>query len=380
MSGTDRRDLANSKRILVKIGSSSLSLAEGLNYRVIERLCDDIAMLKDEGKEFAIVSSGAVASGRAITKGCASSEALSRKQALAAIGQGSLIKAYSDAFMRYGHIAAQILLTRDDIDDRHRYLNIRNTFTALFELGAVPIINENDTVRVEEIQFSDNDMLSAMILPLLEAQLLIILTDTGGVCREDPRLCPDTERISEIRDLKLKDIKAVSSQAGASGRGGMHSKLMAAYHAGLLGVPTVIANARTPRVISAILAGEDLGTLIVPPHRERMSQKDHWIGFVSIPKGRVIIDDGAVTMLTQRGKSLLPAGVTGVEGRFVEGDTVEIVDTRGQVIAAGLSNFTSEDVNRIMGANTKDLVTILDKECDEEIVHRNNMILKGAHL
>jgi len=128
------------------------------------------------------------------------------------------------------------------------------------------------------------------------------------------------------------------------------------------------------------LAGEDLGTLIVPPHRERMSQKDHWIGFVSIPKGRVIIDDGAVTMLTQRGKSLLPAGVTGVEGRFVEGDTVEIVDARGMVIAAGLSNFTSEDVARVMGANTKDLAGILEKECDEEIVHRNNMILKGAHL
>jgi len=380
MSETDRQELANSKRILVKIGSSSLSIAEGLDYRVIERLCDDIAMLKDKGKEFAIVSSGAVASGRAITKGRVSGEALSRKQALAAIGQGTLIRAYNDAFMRYGHIAAQILLTRDDIDDRYRYLNIRNTFTALFELGAVPIINENDTVRVEEIQFSDNDMLSAMILPLLEAQLLIILTDTGGVCREDPHVRPDTERIPEIKDLKLKDIKTVSTQAGASGRGGMHSKLMAAYHAGLLGVPTVIANARTPHVISAILAGEDLGTLIIPTHKERMSQKDHWIGFVSIPKGRVIIDDGAVTMLTQRGKSLLPAGVTGVEGRFVEGDTVEIVDIKGQVIAAGLSNFTSEDVGRIMGANTKDLVNILDKECDEEIVHRNNMILKGAHL
>lgn len=375
MPGTYRAKLKKTKRILVKIGSSSLSTSGGLNYRMIERLCDDIALLKDDGREFAVVSSGAVASGRALMRGCG--EALSHKQALAAIGQGTLIRAYNDAFTRYGHVAGQILITRDDIDDRHRYLNIRNTLTALFELGAVPIINENDTVSVEEIQFSDNDMLSAMILPLVEAQLLVILTDTGGVCREDPRIRPDAERIPVIRDLKLKDIKATSSTAGAVGRGGMQSKLTAAYHAGLLGVPTVIAAADTPHVLSAILAGEDIGTLVVP-HKQRLTQKEHWISFVSIPKGRVIVDDGATVMLTQKGKSLLPVGVTGVEGRFVEGDTIEIADPRGKVIAVGLSNFTSEETLRIMGANTKDIAAILAKDCDEEIVHRNNMILKGA--
>ena len=377
MKETYRSQLKGFKRILIKIGSSSLSTGRGLNYRVIERLCDDISLLKDMGKEFAIVSSGAVASGRAMVNDSESSDALSRKQALAAIGQGTLIRAYNDAFMRYGHIAAQILITREDIDDRHRYLNIRNTFTALFELGTIPIINENDTVSVEEIQFTDNDMLSAMILPLVEAQIFIILTDTDGVCLQDPRICPDAERIPVIKDLKLKDIKMTSKDTGSMGTGGIRSKLMAAYHAALIGVPIVIACTGTPHVLPAILKGEDVGTLVVP-RKEKMKQKDHWISFVSIPKGRVVIDDGAVAMLTKRGKSLLPAGVTGVDGSFREGDAVEIVSSRGKVIAIGLTNFTSLEVMRIKGANTRDLAGILGKDCDEEIVHRNNMILKGA--
>ncbi|MRR37755.1 glutamate 5-kinase, partial [bacterium] len=221
MDKMNRSMLASCRRILIKIGSQALSTEKGLNNRMIERLCDELSLLKDKGREIALVSSGAIAQGKTIMKMTDTGIALSRKQALAAIGQGSLIRAYTDAFRRYGHTAAQILITMDDLDDRRRYLNIRNTFTSLFELGAIPIINENDTVSVEEIQFTDNDMLSAMIIPLVEPQALIILTDIDGVFNEDPRSDPDAGLISEIRELKLKDIKAKSSEAGSLGRGGM---------------------------------------------------------------------------------------------------------------------------------------------------------------
>jgi glutamate 5-kinase len=377
MKETNRTRIKNSRRILVKIGSSSLSAPTGLNYRMIERLCDEISLQKDKGYEFAIVSSGAVASGRAITRDFETVSALSRKQALAAIGQGSLIRAYNDAFVRYGHISAQILITRDDIDDRHRYINIRNTFHAIFELGAIPIINENDTVSVEEIQFTDNDMLSAMLIPLAEVDLLIMLTDTEGVCADDPRTCPDAKRIPEIKDLKLRDIKTTSTLPGTLGRGGMHSKLLAAYQASLLGVPAVIACATLPQVLTRILEGEDVGTLIVP-NTKKMKVKDHWLSFVSRPKGRIIIDKGAVKMLQEHGKSLLPVGITGVYGNFKDGDPVEIVDKSGSVIAIGLTNFTSHEIEIIKGSNSRDIQKILEKDCNEEVVHRNNMKLKGA--
>ncbi|HEY9162598.1 MAG TPA: glutamate 5-kinase [Desulfomonilia bacterium] len=377
MKETNRSRIKKSRRVIVKIGSSSISTPTGLNYRMIERLCDEISMLKDNGHEFAVVSSGAVASGRAIARDFETSSALSRKQALAAIGQGSLIGAYNDAFVRYGHISAQILITRDDIDDRHRYINIRNTFHAIFELGAIPIINENDTVSVEEIQFTDNDMLSAMLIPLVEADLLIMLTDTDGVYADDPRTCPDAKRIPEIKDINIKDIKTTSTQPGKLGRGGMQSKLTAAHQASLLGVPAVIACAAEPHVLERILKGDDTGTLIVP-NTKKMKVKEHWLSFISRPKGRIIIDKGAVKMLKEHGKSLLPVGITGVTGNFKNGDPVEIVDKTGNIIAIGLTNFTSHEIEIIKGANSRDIQSILEKDCNEEVVHRNNLKLKGA--
>ncbi|HHO75957.1 MAG TPA: glutamate 5-kinase, partial [Deltaproteobacteria bacterium] len=204
MNSSGRASLKSCRRILVKIGSRVLSTGRGMNNRVIDRLCDDLSLLRDNGKEFALVSSGAIAQGNAIMRIPKSHMSLSKKQALAAIGQGSLMRTYTDAFRRYGYTTSQILITREDLDDRRRYLNIRNTFTALFELGAIPIINENDTVSVEEIRFTDNDILSAMIIPLVEAQAMIILTDTEGVYLDDPRKNPDAEMISEIRDIKPK--------------------------------------------------------------------------------------------------------------------------------------------------------------------------------
>ncbi len=376
MDKSSRTILTNSRRVLIKIGSQALSTGRGLNNRMIERLCDELSLLKDQGREFALVSSGAIAQGRAIMKMTDPGIALSRKQALAAIGQGSLIRAYTDAFRRYGYTAAQILITRDDLDVRHRYLNIRNTFTALFELGAIPIINENDTVSVDEIQFTDNDMLSAMIIPLVEPQALIILTDIEGVYMEDPRTNPEAKLLSEIRDLKGKEIKTQSEEAGSLGRGGMKSKLQAAYHASMLGIPTVITSAYTPQVISSVLEGKEIGTFIHPRKRGRLTQKDHWMGFVTRPKGKVVVDHGAAVMILGSGKSLLPCGVVDVQGMFKAGDPIEIVEKGGDVIAVGLSNFTTEEVARVKGANTAQVCSILEKECDEEVVHRNNMILR----
>jgi glutamate 5-kinase len=302
--------------------------------------------------------------------------ALSRKQALAAIGQGSLIRAYTDAFRRYGYTAAQILITRDDLDDRSRYLNIRNTFTALFELGAVPIVNENDTVSVEEIQFTDNDMLSAMIIPLVEPQALVILTDTEGVYHDDPRSNPHAQLLPEIRDLKDKEIRTPDGGVGTLGRGGMKSKLKAAMHASMLGIPTVIASAYTPHVISRVLEGEEVGTLVHPRKRGRLTRRDHWISFVTRPKGRVVVDKGAAKAVLTSGKSLLPVGVVGVEGMFRAGDPIEIADKSGEIIAVGLSNFTSAEIMKVKGANSSQVCAILEKECDDEVVHRNNMILR----
>ena len=376
MKGSSRSSLKSCKRILVKIGSRVLNTGNGLNNRVIDRLCDDLSLLRDKGKEFALVSSGAIAEGNAVMKVPRSSMTLSKKQALAAIGQGSLIRTYTDAFKRYGYKAGQILITREDLDDRRRYLNIRNTFTALFEFGAIPIINENDTVSVDEIQFTDNDMLSAMIVPLVEAQAMIILTDTPGVYLDDPRKNPDAEMISELKDIKPKDISDFGGDAGDMGRGGMKSKLQAAYHASLLGVPTVITSAYIPQVISEVLKGAEIGTFVHPRKKGRLTQKDHWISFVTRPKGKVIIDNGAASMLINKGKSLLPCGVVKVEGNFRAGDPIEIKEHKGEVIAVGLSNFTSDEIGKVKGANTKDVCTILSHECDEEVVHRNNMILR----
>jgi len=362
--------------VLVKIGSQVLTTERGLNNRVIERLCDDMSLLMDRGREFALVTSGAIAEGRAIMRVKEADISLSKKQALAAIGQGSLMRAYTDAFRRYGYTAAQILITREDLDNRRRYLNIRNTLSSLFEMGAVPIINENDTVAVEEIQFTDNDMLSAMILPLVEAHVLVILTDMEGVYSKDPKIHDDAEIVHEIAELRPKDIRGYGDGGNRLGRGGIASKLEAAYRASMLGVPTVIASAYTPQVISSILEGSQVGTFIHPKKKAQLTQKDHWLGFVSRPKGKVVIDDGAAAMILGRGKSLLPVGVVDVSGSFKAGDPVEIVKRDGTPIAVGLSNFATEEVVKIMGASTSELSMILRYDCDDEVVHRNNMIVR----
>lgn len=380
MKKDPREDLKKCRRILVKIGSRVLNTEKGLDYRVIEWLCDDLSILKDRGLEFGLVSSGAIAAGWATLGGLAKDMNLSRKQALAAIGQGRLIRAYNDAFRRYGYNVAQILITREDLDDRVRYLNIRNTFTALFEFGIVPIINENDTVSTEEIQFTDNDMLSAMIVPIIEAHALIILTDTDGVLSVDPRLDSHATRIPEIRGLTLKQINDASKDTGKIGRGGMASKLEAAYHVSLLGLPTVIASAYHPQAVSSILDAMDIGTIVPPRQKKKLSQRGHWISFVTRPKGRIEVDTGAQKMIVSAGKSLLPSGIVRAEGDFEAGDSVEILDTERNVIAIGLSNFNLREVIQIKGAKTKDLFNILGKEANEEVVHRNNMILKKEML
>jgi len=357
-----------------------LNTGRGLNNRVIERLCDDLSLMMDRGREFALVTSGAIAEGRAIMSIGEKKTALSKKQALAAIGQGSLMRAYTDAFRRYGYTAAQILITREDLDNRRRYLNIRNTLSSLFEMGAVPVINENDTVATEEIQFTDNDMLSAMILPLVEAHMLIILTDIEGIYSKDPKAHDDATIIREIPELRPKDLKAYGDGGNPLGRGGIKSKLQAAYRASMLGVPTVIASAYTPQVIGSILEGMEVGTFVHPKKKAVLSQKEHWLGFVSRPKGRVTVDEGAAAMVLTKGKSLLPVGVVAVEGSFLAGDPVEIVQQGGDAIAIGLSNFAADEIIKIMGASTRDLAMILDYDCDDEVVHRNNMILRKEIL
>jgi glutamate 5-kinase len=379
-SGT-RAGLRKCKRILIKIGSQVLSTGKGLNNRVIERVCDDLSLMMDKGREFALVSSGAIAEGTAIMKLPDKKTALSKNRPWRPSG-----RAASCAPIRMPSGDTAIPRPRSSSPGKTwttaaGILNIRNTFSSLFELGAIPIINENDTVAVDEIQFTDNDMLAAMIVPLVEPHLLIILTDIEGLYSEDPKAHADATIIHEVEDLKPKDLKAFSDVANPMGRGGIKSKLAAGYRASLLGVPTIIASAYIPQVISQILEGKEVGTFVHPKKKAMLTQKDHWLGFVSRPKGKVLVDDGAAAMVLNKGKSLLPVGVVDVEGSFHAGDPVEIVRKKGaEAIAIGLSNFSTEEIMKIKGAATRELASILDYECDEEVVHRNNLILRKEIL
>lgn len=369
-----KRIVQGVRRAVVKLGSSVVTTEKGLDRVAIRNIVEDVCRCKDEGMEFIIVSSGAIAAGVRRIKLKGGAKTIPQKQAAAAIGQTRLMAAYEEAFETFGVKVGQMLLTRDDLAHRRRYLNARNTLTTLLSWGVVPIINENDTVVVEEIQFGDNDNLSALVATLAEADLLIALTDIEGLMDCDPRTNPDACLIPLVEEVTPTIRDLACGPSSVVGRGGMQTKLEAATRAGLSGIPTVIARGKMPGIISRITEGEVCGTLILPA-KERISSRKHWIRYNIEPEGSLRVDDGAVRAVLGHGKSLLPIGVTAVTGHFEHGAAVFIEDAAGRRIAMGLSNYSSDEMEKIKGRQTPEIHWVLGFTRNDEAVHVDNMVL-----
>ena len=366
--------LSHVRRVVIKIGSGVISNDDGLDTGTIAAIVRDVAELRRQGFEVVIVSSGAVAAGKGDLGIIGRPRTIPLKQAAAAIGQSRLMRAYKEALRPLGLTAGQVLLTRDDLANRRRYLNARNTLMTLLEYGVIPIINENDTVVVDEIRFGDNDNLSALVTNLVEAHLLVILSDVDGLFDSDPgkntgaQLIPLVERIGSGIEAMAGD------SASLFGTGGMVTKIRAAKRASLYGVGTAIINGRTPGILVRFFAGEELGTYFLPA-RDRMAAKKHWIAFTKKPRGKLFVDDGARNALVSKGKSLLPSGIQGVEGGFDRGDAVRLCTLDGIGFAKGVINYTLPELLRIMGKKSSEIEGILGYKYGDEIVHRDNLVL-----
>ena len=370
--------LAHVKRVVIKIGSGVISDHSGLDLDRIATLCGDVHALRQRGYEVILVSSAAVAAGKADLgiKGSARNLPLPLKQAAAAIGQSRLMRAYKDALRKHGLTAAQVLLTRDDLANRRRYLNARNTLMTLLEYGVVPIINENDTVVIDEIRFGDNDNLSAMTTNLVEAQLLVILSDVDGLYDSDPRHNTEARLISEVERI-TPEIEAMAGlEETLLGTGGMTTKLKAAKRATLFGAGTAIINGLTHHNLLYLFDGHELGTYFLPA-RDPMAARKHWIAFTKKPKGKLILDDGAHNAVAERGKSLLPSGIRQLDGTFERGDAVRLCDLNGKEFAKGVTNYNSAELIRIIGKNTKEILQILGYQYGDEVVHRDNLVISN---
>ena len=362
------------KSIVIKVGSGVISTDTGLDGDRIDALSGDIGALLRAGFEITLVSSGAISAGKGDLNIHGRPQSIPLKQAAAAIGQSRLMRYYKKAFGEQGVKVGQILLTQEDLADRKRYLNARNTVKTLLEYRILPIINENDTVAVEEIRFGDNDNLSSMVTALVEAQLLIILSDVDGLYDRDPRHYADARRISLVEKISSQ-IEAMAGDSGTQvGTGGMITKLQAAKRAALYGVGTVIVNGRTPHILDRVLQGEDVGTLFLPA-AEKMSARKHWIAFTKKPRGKLFLDDGAVAAIVNHGKSLLPSGIRSVEGKFGRGDAVSLCDLSGREIARGVTDYDLSEVMRIMGKKSSNIKDILGYKYHEDVVHRDNMVV-----
>jgi len=374
-----RADLAHVRRIVVKIGSSLLADAEsGIRQDVIDHLVDELAAMIVSGKQVAVVTSGSVALGR-VRLGWVDRElTVHEKQAAAAIGQPKLMRAYGQAFARHGMSVAQMLLTKDDLRHRRRYLNASNTSETLFSAGVVPVVNENDTVVVSEIKFGDNDSLGALVSLVVDADLVVMLTDVQGLYDRNPAEHADARRIGIIQHLDEAHFAMAGDAGSAFGTGGMASKLAAARVATRGGVAAAIISGKEKGALTRLLAGEDEGTLFLCGI-DRQSKRQHWITEVLHAAGEIHVDAGAAKALQEQGSSLLPIGVIAVDGVFDKGDCVEIIGPDG-VIAKGLCNYTAEEMRRIMGHASSDIESILGFHDFSSVMHRDNLVLiSGAN-
>jgi glutamate 5-kinase len=371
------RELTRIRRLVVKVGSGLITAREaGLDPGRIGALADELAAVRQHGTEVALVSSGAVVAGMARLKLQVRPRSIPEKQAAAAVGQSALMEHYETAFARHGVTVAQILLTQADISARARYLNARNTLTTLLGYGVVPIINENDTVAVEEIKFGDNDNLSALVAQLIDADLLVLLTDVDGLYTSDPSRDPQARKLDTVEAVTPEIERLVWSDADRVAVGGMATKLQAAQKAAASGVPMVIASGREPGTLARVLRGEPVGTYF-PPRGDRLAARKRWIAFAVPPQGRLLVDAGARQALIERGKSLLPSGVVDIEGDFDAGEVVALcaADGDGKEFARGLVNFDAQELRTIRRAKTTEIESLLGYKSFDEVVHRDNLVV-----
>ena len=371
---TTRKAAAESKRWVIKIGSSLITNdGQGLNHQAIQSWAKQIADLRAAGKEVLLVSSGAVAEGMARIGWKQRPHALHELQAAAALGQMGLIQHFESCFKQHGIHTAQVLLTHEDLSNRQRYLNARSTLKTLLELGAIPIINENDTVATDEIRFGDNDTLGALVCNLVEADTMVLLTDQQGLFDKDPRYNDDARLIDES-DAGNSDLLAMAGEGGALGQGGMRTKITAAQYAARSGANTIIASGAEENILQKIAHGETVGTLLSADN-EPMSARKQWLANQLKISGKLFLDAGASKAVQQSGVSLLAVGVNRVEGDFQRGEVISCINTEGKEIARGLINYDSKESLKIKGETSEKFESILGYVDEAELIHRDNLVL-----
>jgi glutamate 5-kinase len=366
--------LNGARRVVIKVGSNVLTTKNGLNLNLISSLSRQISYLMDQGLELIFVSSGAMASGIKKLGLPGRPEEIPKRQAVAAVGQAGLMMEYEKAFECFNKKVAQILLTSEDLNHRRRYLNSRNTINTLLSWKVVPIINENDTIMVEEIKLGDNDNLSAMITLLLDAQLLINLTDIDGLFDCDPRKNPDARLLPVVSTIGKDIVKIAGDIPGTLGTGGMLSKVQAARKVTAAGIPMVIANGESPDILLRLFKGESFGTFFVPK-KEKLASRKCWIAFTLKPKGILRIDDGAAEAVLKHGKSLLPSGIIDIEGEFGVGASVCFAKNGEEPFGCGLVNYSSLELRKIRGLKSNRIKEILGNKPYDEVIHRDNLVI-----
>lgn len=367
------------RRVVVKVGSSTVAPGgRGLDQSRMDALATQVAREWSQGRQVVLVSSGAVAAGRSLLALKGPPRTVPLKQACAATGQRALLAHWERAFAPHGLRTAQILLTGDVTRNRTRFTNSRNTFETLLRFGVVPVINENDTVAVDEIRFGDNDQLAVLVANLIHAQVLVLLTDTEGLYTADPQKDPTAQRIAHVARVDEQVLAlAGDSVGGGVGSGGMRSKVQTAASAAAFGVTTVVAHGAGENVLNRLLAGEDLGTTFAAEGTPLTSRK-HWIAFSTEPRGTLVLDSGAVQALSRRGSSLLPSGIVAVSGDFGPGDTVRCIGPDGVEVARGLTNYGVHMLVRICGLRSEELHALLGDDACEEAIHRDDLVLSDG--
>ncbi|MFZ5570071.1 MAG: glutamate 5-kinase [Thermodesulfobacteriota bacterium] len=370
------KHLKKARRVVVKVGSGVLTARNGLNIQAIRSISRQISILMDQGREVVLVSSGAMASGMKKIGLAKRPTEIPKRQAIAAVGQAGLIQEWEAAFGQHDRKVAQVLLTREDLCDRKRYLNARNTLRTLLSWKVVPVINENDTVAVEELKFGDNDNLAAMITLLMDADILVNLTDIDGLYTKDPRVHADAELIPVVDSISRGIERLASDIPGTLGTGGMLSKIRAAKKVTRSGIPMIIAKGEKKDILGSLFSGAPHGTFFVP-EKSRLSSRKGWIAFTLKPQGALTIDDGAARAILNNGKSLLPIGITDVRGDFNVGACVEFFDGNETKLGIGLVNYSAADIRKIKGLKTNEIEMRLGYKPYDEVIHRDNLTLAG---
>jgi glutamate 5-kinase len=377
MTANNKLRFDHTRRVVVKVGSNVLTEDNGLNLKTMRSITRQICKLIDSGLEVILVSSGAMASGVKKIGLAGRPDELPKRQAVAAIGQAGLMMEYEKTFGRYHRKVAQILLTSEDLSNRKRYLNARNTIYTLLSWKVVPIINENDTVWVEEIKLGDNDNLAAMITLLMDADMLINLTDIDGLFTRDPRVYPEAELISTVTSITKDTEKFAGDLPGALGTGGMISKIKAAKKVNSAGVPMVIAKGDKPNILLKLFAGQEHGTFFVPK-KQKLASRKCWIAFSLKPKGVIKIDDGAAKAILENGKSLLPSGIISAKEDFGVGAPVEFRNQQNETLGIGLVNYSAVEIQKIKGLKSNRIKQVLGHKSYDEVIHRDNLAITAG--